>query len=232
MKDKTILMYHSVGGRGMPEVGAELYSVTVEKFRDQIRHMIDHRPVVVTFDDGLADNYTHAFPVLKEFGVTAYFFILGSKVGTEGYMTWKQIIELKESGMVIGSHGMKHRILTRLGEEELDYELRTSKTILEYNLKASVDYFSVPRGFCNKRIVDKARDVGYRAVFTSDIKDYGDFRFGRIPVRAHWDIKHFIRVLDGEVSVKDKAEDALKYSAKKILGATKYDKLRTRLLKK
>jgi peptidoglycan/xylan/chitin deacetylase (PgdA/CDA1 family) len=192
----------------------------------------DHRPVVVTFDDGLEDNYTCAFPILKEMGVTAYFFILGSKVGAEGYMNWKQIIELKENGMVIGSHGMKHRILTRLSDEDLDYELRTSKTILEYNIKVTVDYLSIPRGFCNKKVVEKAREVGYRAVFTSDAKDSDDFRFGRIPVRARWDISHFIRVLDGEISVRDKAEDAIKYSAKRILGATKYDKLRTRLLKK
>ena len=35
-----------------------------------------HRNAVLTFDDGLIDNYDNAFPILKEFGFKATFFII------------------------------------------------------------------------------------------------------------------------------------------------------------
>jgi len=34
------------------------------------------RPVAITFDDGYADNYTEAYPILKKYGMKATFFII------------------------------------------------------------------------------------------------------------------------------------------------------------
>jgi len=44
------------------------------------------RAAVITFDDGYENNYTHAFPILEEFGFTATFFLTTSNVG--GHPTW------------------------------------------------------------------------------------------------------------------------------------------------
>lgn len=250
-----ILMYHSVGGNGNGEIGAGLYCVTAERFREQMEYIAekirieergtmdegretrderrekkDHRPsaiecraVVITFDDGLLDNYTNAYPILKEFGLKAYFFILVGRIGAEGYMNWEQIKELRDAGMTIGSHGMTHRILTTLKKEEIEYELKASKRFLEDNLGHRVDCLSIPRGFYNKDIFRMARQVGYDVIFTSDC---------RIGVKGSWSLEYFIKVLNNGFSLKDKASEFVKNSSKKILGAGNYDRLRTAALKK
>ena len=249
------LMYHSIGQEAPDEIGAELYCVQVEKFREQVayiagdtktqrhkdtrsqvvtrgqRHKVTSK-VVLTFDDGLLNNYTVAYPILKEHNLKAYFFIIVGKVGTAGYMNWEQIRELKDAGMIIGSHGMSHRILTELSEQELDFELRVSKKFLQEYLGDKIEFLSIPRGFVNKEVIEKAKELGYKAVFTSNAKDADGFKFGRITVKAYWGIKHFAGALDGKVPLKDRAGELVKKSSKRILGVRNYDRIRTSLLGK
>ena len=177
--------------------------------------------LTITFDDGLLNNYTTAYPILREYGLTAYFFILVGKVGKNGYMSWEQIKELRKAGMTIGSHGITHRILTGMSAKDLDYELEDSKKVLEKNLDCEIDCLSIPRGFCSKRIIDKAKKIGYKTIFTSR---------NRIPVKANWSVKKFEDVLNNGHSLRDKGVELLKTASKKILGPCGYDKLRTKIL--
>jgi len=249
-----ILMYHSIGNHDNNEVGAELYCVSVEKFREQMEFVAKLGTVplqslrvcprrgltlqiggdspYITFDDGLMDNYTEAYPVLEELNLKAYFFILVSKVDTAGYMNWEQIRQLMDAGMIIGSHGMTHRILTELKDKELDYELSESKKILEQKLGAGVEYLSIPRGFTNKNVIEKVKKVGYKAVFTSNPKDSDGYKRGRIPVKSNWSIEYFARVMKNGPSLKDRAGEWVKGLSKKMLGAKNYDRVRSAILKR
>jgi len=101
--------------------------------------------VSYTFDDGLEDQFTLAFPELKKRGLRATFAIVGSKVGgkirssqdraegTDGtpVMTWQMIRELSENGQEIGSHGWEHRAVTRLSEAALRHELEANDSAIE-----------------------------------------------------------------------------------------------------
>lgn len=241
-----ILMYHAVGASQNSEAGARLYSVPVRNFEQQMEYIANlgivpfgGSPFIVcgdspciTFDDGDITNYKYAYPILKERGLKAYFFILAGKAGSEGYMDWKQIKELKDNGMIIGSHGMTHKILTELDDKELNYELKESKRTLGEKLGQAVEYLSIPRGFYNKKIINLAKEAGYRVVFTSNPKDNDGFRIGRIPVKGNWDIRYFTSVLNNGFSVKGRAEELIKNASKKILGTKNYDKLRNRILSK
>lgn len=239
-------MYHSVGGTGTGETGAELYSVPVEKFREQLKMIKTwgHLPAgrqghskngdspqpLITFDDGLADNFTNAYPILKESGLKAYFFVMPQKIETKGYMGWEQLKELAASSMIIGSHGMTHKILTELSDTELDYELKESKKLLEAMLGTKVEYFSVPRGFCDKRVVSAAKKAGYRNIFTSNPDDNDGYCIGRIAVKDSWDIKRFSKIITRGLTLSDKIEDAIKNTLKRLLGAGIYDRIRAELL--
>jgi glycosyltransferase involved in cell wall biosynthesis/peptidoglycan/xylan/chitin deacetylase (PgdA/CDA1 family) len=46
------------------------------------------RPLIVTFDDGYRDNYTQAFPVLKEFGIPATVFVATGHMGRQSLFWW------------------------------------------------------------------------------------------------------------------------------------------------
>src|SRR3569832_860135 len=44
---------------------------------------IPKRSVVITFDDGWENQYRHAFPILRRFGLTATFFVFTDPIGTD-----------------------------------------------------------------------------------------------------------------------------------------------------
>ncbi len=236
-------MYHSIGGNVTSETGSELYSVPVEKFREQMDLIktwgqspknVDSPQTnpLITFDDGLKDNFTNAYPILKEFELKAYFFVMPDKIGTKGYLDWNQIKEMFSSGMVIGSHGMTHRILTEINDTELDYELKESKRLLEENLSMPVEYFSVPRGFYDQRVVSLAKKVGYKNIFTSNFNNNNGYCIGRIAVKDSWDVNRFSKVIANGLTLSDKIERIAIDTAKKLLGAGIYDRLRTSLLRR
>ena len=166
------------------EAGAELYDVTVANFQDQMQllkpnqynvgvfgddSLAPHaRQVIITFDDGEMNNFDQAFPILKQCGFPAYFFIIAKYIGHSGYMGWDEIRELHKAGMTIGSHGFSHEILTNLLDTQIEEELRASKKYLERNLGFEVDTFSVPKGFCDDNVIQKAYDAGYKRIFISD----------------------------------------------------------------
>jgi len=225
-------MYHSIGNEGITDLGAERYAVSLENFRKQVEFIVRGQDLQITFDDGDVTNYKYAFPILKELKLSAYFFIIVSKIGSSGFMNWEQIKTLKNEGMIIGSHGMTHKILTGLNEGDLDYELRISKKVLEEQLRCDVNYFSIPRGFYNINVIEGVKNNGYKAVFTSNYKDHDGFKIGRIAIKADWDLEYFTKVINDGLSLKDKAKELIKNSSKMLLGTNNYDRLRTRILKK
>jgi peptidoglycan/xylan/chitin deacetylase (PgdA/CDA1 family) len=129
----------------------------------------EKRTICLTFDDGWLGNYLYAYPILKEFGFKATFFIATELIGRPFYMTWDHLKEMGASGMSIQSHTVTHRPLTGMGEKEILFELLESKKAIEEKLGTKVNHLSLPHGSKNIRIWPLAKEVGYKSICTSDV---------------------------------------------------------------
>ncbi len=128
-------------------------------------------PVLLTFDDGYADNYTVALPILHRYGFTATFFIISGKVGKPEYMNWDQIVSLDRQGMDIGSHTVDHNDLTILSEATRQGELANSAAAIAGHLGHPVYWFCYPSGDLNPRVVEDVRAAGYLLATTEKVSD-------------------------------------------------------------
>ncbi len=82
-------------------------------------------------------------------------------------MGWDELAVLDPGLITIGSHTMTHSILTSLSNDEVDFELQSSKKILEERLQRSIDFFCYPNGSYNENIYSAVKKV-YRAAVTTD----------------------------------------------------------------
>ena len=125
------LMYHSVSeGDTNAIISVENFRKHLETMRDngftpvsldELISYVDYgtplpeKPVLITFDDGYLNNYTEAFPLLRQFGFKATMFAIISSVGKDTYkgtthkmnshFSYEQAREMIESGLVtIQSH--------------------------------------------------------------------------------------------------------------------------------
>ena len=73
--------------------------LSINDVRDAIKKgEIEKKSVLITFDDGYSDNYSVVLPILKKYDAKATVFVIGSKVGLKGYLTWDNIKEMSKSG--------------------------------------------------------------------------------------------------------------------------------------
>ncbi len=123
----------------------------------------EKKSVVITFDDGYADNYTAAYPVLKKYGIPATIFVVVDWVGKKGMISWPQLEELSNSVLIeIANHSLTHRELQKLDTKEVVREIKESKHILESRLGKRVDHFCYPCGFFNSLVKETLKTVGYK----------------------------------------------------------------------
>ncbi len=191
----VIIMYHSID----TQLGADKLKVCPESFKRPLEFMKTHgykvislddmvdrikagtrippRTVAITFDDGLKNNFDCAYPLLKEYGFPATFFVITDFVGSENYMTWRDIAELKDDpDVTIGSHSVTHRMLPYLTDEELRSEIFGSKAVLEESTGMDIKFFCYPAGRFNDKVRQLVIDAGYKAACATNPGKRRDWR--------------------------------------------------------
>ena len=183
-----VLMYHRISDLTPQEAKSPLMrdlTVSPAHFEEQVKYLVDngftcllastvetalreHRPlpekaIAITLDDGYRDNFDCAYPILRKYNVPATIFLVTSTVDTEGHLTWDNVHTMRPHPVGYGSHTVHHLDLPTLPTDQMDYELRESKRVLESRLLERITAIAYPSGSYNQAVTAKAREVGYLA---------------------------------------------------------------------
>lgn len=126
--------------------------------------------IPLAFDDGFADVYENAVPVLLELGMSATFYPVAGFLGRQSrwdpvarlpHLTREQLREIADSGMEIGSHTHTHPDLRMLPAQKRWMELEKSKKVLEDICGVPVSSLSFPFGSWDRELLRLAQEIGY-----------------------------------------------------------------------
>jgi peptidoglycan/xylan/chitin deacetylase (PgdA/CDA1 family) len=172
-------MYHSISDPSLPHaVDRDLFAQQMALLAGRglcgfsVSRALDGpfpRSIVLTFDDGYADNLLTALPILQRHGFSATVFVVADFVDAgqtpwqHASLTWDQCRELQRAGVEIGAHSCSHPDLRRLSDGELEAEVAGSKARIEDRLGTRVRSFAYPSGYVDERSVEAVRAAGYDA---------------------------------------------------------------------
>jgi peptidoglycan/xylan/chitin deacetylase (PgdA/CDA1 family) len=124
---------------------------------------LPQKAVAVTMDDGYKDNFEHAFPILRQYGLPATIFLVTSTVDTARHLSWDDVLIMHKKHIGFGSHTVHHYDLTLLSRGLLDYELRESRRVIEEKLIEHISAIAYPAGKYNQTVAARAQAAGYLA---------------------------------------------------------------------
>jgi len=139
--------------------------------------------MLVTFDDGYADNLWYAMPVLKKLGIRPVIFLTVNYTGKkeifkryknaerDRFLDWGEVKEMSSEGVVFGSHSLSHPHLPQMDDKSLRAEVEDSKKAIEDATGGEAFLFCYPYGDFNERVVAAVEKAGYSgAVVTPGMK--------------------------------------------------------------
>jgi peptidoglycan/xylan/chitin deacetylase (PgdA/CDA1 family) len=174
--------------------------VTREDLRGLLAGHWPHRQpgLLISFDDGLRDNFAVAAPLLEKYGFRGWFFVPAGLVDappaqqqmfarehcinclerTNGpaddrlAMSWAELRELAVRGHIVGCHTMNHVRLSRdLPPAELHLEIQAAKLRMEAMLEREIDTFCWVGGeewAYSREAAESIRAAGYRYSFMTN----------------------------------------------------------------
>jgi peptidoglycan/xylan/chitin deacetylase (PgdA/CDA1 family) len=187
----AILMYHAFGAAGEH---ASRFVVPARRFERQLRKVVRNRPllaleelaelrrrgelppagaVVITVDDGYADNGELAAPLLRSLRAPATVFVVSGRVGHAAdwdgagelsgrpLLDWQELGNLAQAGVGIGAHTTTHPRLPELDAREAAAEIEQSRAELADRLGVPVGTFAYPYGRTGADVVGAVERAGF-----------------------------------------------------------------------
>lgn len=174
------------------------------------------RPVVITFDDGFADFYSAALPVLRQYGFTATLYVATAFVGgssrwlwREGedqqpMLTWEQLANISACGIECGAHSERHPQLDLLAPAAAQEEIVGSKRVLEDRLGKAVHSFAYPFGYHTAAVQRQVQAAGYTSAcavaYRMSSRADDPFALGRLIIGGGTSVETLAALLEGSRS--------------------------------
>jgi peptidoglycan/xylan/chitin deacetylase (PgdA/CDA1 family) len=224
-----ILLYHRFG-----PVAADSMTVTTPVFESHLaflrkngytviplRQLIDYylrkgpqpprKAIVIVADDGHKTVYSEMLPLIRKYHVPVTLFLYPSAISNASYaMTWRQIRELKETGLFdLQGHTYWHpnfkiekkRLKPGDFEKLVEMQMKRSREKIERETGTRVDLLARAFGIFDDYLTTKASEAGYVAAFTIEARHAGPaenmLRLPRYLLSNADNGKTFERLLEG-----------------------------------
>jgi peptidoglycan/xylan/chitin deacetylase (PgdA/CDA1 family) len=224
-----VLLYHRIINKDS-QIGHHKIYVKEKDFEKQMQYLADngistitfedlqkdpgmdlHKKVILTFDDGYADNYELLFPVLKKHNFKAVIYLV-TRIDHNAWrmregeprvnmMTAAQVKEMSEYGIEMGGHTQNHVDLLKCDAGLQMKEIKGSKEDVEALTGKEAISFAYPFGGIDESIKKITREAGYTyAVSTNTgpkefLKD--PFQIRRIEVTPKTSLMSFKNKVSG-----------------------------------
>ncbi|MCW4644234.1 polysaccharide deacetylase family protein [Bacillus safensis] len=212
-----ILMYHSISSGNSLRVPKSEFASHMKWLKENdyvtlspeevyrvftTNSMPSKKSVLITFDDGYTDNYTKAFPILKQYGMKATIFMIEQSIGRPNHLTDEQMDEMMAHGISIESHTIHHLELNRLSKQQQEEELKGSKTFFDQQFSQRTRMVSYPVGRYNEETLKLAKEAGYQMAVTTEPghakKEQGMMSLHRVRISPGLSPESFGRLIEGK----------------------------------
>jgi peptidoglycan/xylan/chitin deacetylase (PgdA/CDA1 family) len=178
-------------------------------FKDLLAYLdcgipLPRKPVIITSDDGYANLYEQAYPILKDYDFFMTVFLSTAFIGdeerqnntfdskvvgipTRPMLIWEEVREMHKNGIEFLSHSATHRRPEKFTEEEAIFELEHSMQTIQFYLGGEVPFIAWPFNTVYTNAKQLLQYTGYRGavLYRGGIEDTETidlFAIKRIPI--------------------------------------------------
>ena len=138
------------------------------RYDDLIRYSrgekkLKEKSILLTFDDGLEGNYYILYPIIQKYQIPVSINIVDNNVGTFGALTWEQIKEMSDSGLVdFYTHSRYHEFSDTVSTEQYVSDIQYSHEHIERELnKPILKVFTYPYGVNQETKIEALSQAGF-----------------------------------------------------------------------
>lgn len=145
-------------------------TITAKQLIDALKThtAVPAKSIVITLDDGYKDAHDYAYPIFQKYHTVANLLIPTGLIEGADYLSWSQIDEMKNSGLIyFVNHTWSHYNVARGNHDKSVYEIQTGKQQIQDHTGQVVDTFGYPYGTFNSDAIKILQDTGHSGAFST-----------------------------------------------------------------
>lgn len=163
------ICFHGIGTPNRKlEQDEEGYWISRDLYHRIIDEIQGRDDVEVSFDDGNASDIEIGLGPLLNSGRKGAFYVLAARLDQPGSLSSGHIRQLREQGMLIGSHGMDHVPWRHLTAAQEHREFTEARAKIADVIGEPIKQAALPLGRYDRRVLTALRRLGYDHVYSSD----------------------------------------------------------------